>query len=95
MTPDLEPYFALMTALSSRRLTPSEFQAILVRLFKEDQMMRPPEIYDQLNKMFLAAEAYRPRGAALDDYAVNADELYEVADAVQRKLREITAGRIL
>jgi hypothetical protein len=89
MTPDLRSYDTLLTALLSRRLTPAEFQAVLLPLFKGDQLMRPPEIYDLLNEVFLAAEAYHPVKTASDRYAITEAELREIADRVLRRLREV------
>ena len=89
VTPDLRAYAVLLTALLSRRLSPDEFQAVLVPLFKGDQLMRPPEIYDLLNRVFLAAEAYQPVSEIAGDCAVTGEELYAIADEVRSQLEEV------
>lgn len=41
-----------------------------------------PEIYDLLNRVFLAAEALHPGCYGNDDYVLSEAELYEVPDEV-------------
>ena len=89
MTPDLRPYTTLLIALLSRRLTPTEFQATYVPLFKGDTVWRPQEIYEILNGIFLAAEALAPGASPIDPYAVTEEQLYQVAQDGLRHLEEV------
>jgi self-protective colicin-like immunity protein len=89
VTPDLRPYTTLLVALLSRRLTPTEFQAIFVPLFKKDTVWRPQEIYEVLNDIFLAAEALKPDASPADPFAVTEEQLYQVAQQGLRRLEEV------
>jgi len=93
VTTDLRAYVVLLAAMLSRRLSPEEFQAVLVPLFKSDQLIRPPEIYNLLNEVFLAAEAYQPDPELAGDYAVTGEELYAIADAVHSRLEEVVRDK--
>jgi Bacterial self-protective colicin-like immunity len=91
MTPDLRPYVTLLSALLSNRLNPVEFQAILVPLFKGDNVWRPQNIYDTLNEIFLAAEAFTPDASEGNPYTVTEEQLHHVAEEGLRRL-EILMG---
>jgi hypothetical protein len=79
-------YHSLLRGLLDRRLSPAEFQAAFVPLFKSDQSWRPTETYAALNDAFLAAEAYADDPDPDDAYAVDADELYRVAASAEARL---------
>jgi hypothetical protein len=89
VTPDLRPYVTLLLAFLSGRLTPTEFQAIFVPLFKRDDVWRPQEVYEALNGIFLSAEALKPCAAPTDPYAVTEEQLYRVAQEGLRRLEEV------
>lgn len=82
--PDLVPYVTLLNLFLSRRLTPAEFQDILIPLFKRDPVSRSKEIYEALNDVFLAAEAL----TADDPYRVSEEELYGIAENSLRCLNK-------
>ena len=88
MTPDLRPYVTLLKAMLSNRLTPAEFQAIIIPLFKNDTIWRPPEIYGYLNSIFLAAEAFTLDAQPEYPYAVTEEQLRQIAAEVLKNLEE-------
>jgi hypothetical protein len=92
VTPDLRAYEILLVALTSRRLSPSEFQGVFVPLFKGDQLSRPPDIYDLLNEVFLAAEEYYEDTTGVSEYAVSEEQLYEIVERVLKRLKVIAAA---
>ena len=89
MTPDLRPYVTLLSALLSNRLNPVEFQAIFVPLFKGDNTWRPQHIYDTLNEIFLAAEAFTPDTSEGNPYTVTEEQLHHVAEEGLKRLGEM------
>jgi hypothetical protein len=86
LSPDLLPYSVLLSSFLDGRLNPVELQVLLVTLFKNDQVVRPHEVYEPLNDLFLAAEAYETNPDNRDRYTVDEDELYRVATSVQDRL---------
>jgi len=89
MTPDLRPYATLLTAFLSRRIEPTEFQDIMIPLFKNDTYWRPQEIYETLNEIFEAAEAFEPNASAGDPYEMTEDQLYSIAETGLRRLKDV------
>jgi hypothetical protein len=88
VTPDLRPYVVLLAALLGGRLNADEFQAVLVALFKNDQLRRPQEVYEVLNSIFLTTEAYDPANASAP-YAVQEQELIDAAATALKHLEEV------
>lgn len=55
---DLVPYVVLLRAFVERRLSGLEFESLFLGLFKNDQMVRPEEIYEVLDALFADVDSF-------------------------------------
>lgn len=89
MTPELTPYWALMTAFVEGRLHASEFEPIFFRLFQNDPIRWPREIFELLNRLHTDADAYTPDPSLRDRYDLDENQLRDRATKTLRELEEV------
>ena len=71
----LEKYISLLTQFVSGVITAPQFEALYLKMFKEEQSTLPAYAYDALNKLFLDTDAYCADPDLRDDEDLNEKQL--------------------
>ena len=92
MIPELAPYWVLMEAFVQDRLRASEFEAVYLRLFKNDRTMWPQEVFEVLNRLFTDIDAYSPDPSLRGPLDLDADQLRDRTRKTMKELQDAIQG---
>jgi hypothetical protein len=86
VTTDLQlgPYLDLLTSFLSRSIGVSDFETRYLDLFKQDDVIRPEEVFDVLDSLFSDVDAYSPHPA---EDEIGEEQLRREAGEAYERLR--------